>query len=97
VCVPARKASFAGAAQTSKRRAASGRHVVRKLWTNAHGSFGTKGRYVAATVRGTEWLTEDLCEGSLVRVTRDRVEVTDLVHHRRIVVRAGRKYLAKAP
>jgi hypothetical protein len=40
---------------------------------------------------------KDLCEGSLVRVTRDRVEVTDLVHHRRIAVRAGRKYLAKAP
>jgi hypothetical protein len=96
VCGRARKASFAGVAQTSKRRA-SGRHVVRKLWTNAHGSFGTKGRYVAATVRGTEWLTEDLCEGSLVRVTRDRVEVRDLVHHRRIVLRAGRKYLAKAP
>jgi hypothetical protein len=75
----------------------SGKHVVRKLWTNAHGSFSTKGNYAAATVRGTEWLTEDLCEGTLIRVTRDRVAVRNLVNHRQVTVRAGHSYLAKAP
>jgi hypothetical protein len=70
---------------------------VRKLWSNAHGSFSTKGNYAAGAVQGTEWLTEDLCEGTLIRVTRDKVRVTDLVRHRTIVVRAGHRYLAKAP
>jgi hypothetical protein len=93
VCVNARKASVQ--AGRAARRSALGKHVVRKLWTNAHGKFGTKGRYVVATVEGTEWLTEDLCEGSLVRVTRDRVAVTDLPHHRHLVLRAGRTYVAK--
>jgi len=76
---------------------ASGKHVVRKLWTNAHGSYSTKGNYAAGAVQGTEWLTEDLCEGTLIRVTRDKVKVTDLVNHRTVVVHVGHKFLAKAP
>ena len=47
-------------------------------------------------MQGTEWLTEDLCEGTLIRVTRDRVAVTNLVSHRHVEVRAGHSYLAKA-
>ena len=77
--------------------AASGRHVVRKLWANAHGKFSTKGNYAAGAVQGTEWLTEDLCEGTLIRVTRDKVAVTNLVNRRHVVVKTGHKYLAKAP
>jgi hypothetical protein len=75
----------------------SGKHAVRKLWANAHGSFSTKGNYAAGAVQGTEWLTEDLCEGTLIRVTRDKVAVTNLVTHRRVEVTTGHKYLAKAP
>jgi hypothetical protein len=48
-------------------------------------------------VRGTEWLTEDLCDGTLIRVTRDRVLVTNLVNHRHVTVTASHRYLAKAP
>jgi DNA-binding beta-propeller fold protein YncE len=77
--------------------AASGSHVVRKLWANAHGKFSTKGNYAAGAVQGTEWLTEDLCDGTLIRVTRDKVAVTNLVNHRRVEVKTGHKYLAKAP
>jgi DNA-binding beta-propeller fold protein YncE len=77
--------------------AASGKHVVRKLWANAHGKFSTKGNYAAGAVQGTEWLTEDLCEGTLIRVTRDKVAVTNLVNHRHVEVKTGHKYLAKAP
>src|ERR1700722_15394480 len=77
--------------------AASGKHVVRKLWANAHGKFSTEGNYAAGAVQGTEWLTEDLCEGTLIRVTRDKVAVTNLVKHRRVEVKTGHKYLAKAP
>ncbi len=77
--------------------AASGKHVVRKLWANAHGKFSTEGNYAAGAVQGTEWLTEDLCEGTLIRVTRDKVAVTNLVKHKHVEVKTGHKYLAKAP
>lgn len=77
--------------------AASGKHVVRKLWANAHGKFSTQGNYAAGAVQGTEWLTEDLCEGTLIKVTRDKVAVTNLVNHKHVEVKTGHKYLAKAP
>jgi hypothetical protein len=41
---------------------------TRKLWGSGHGSFRTKGQYSAATVRGTEWLVQDSCAGTLTRV-----------------------------
>ena len=37
--------------------------------------FVTKGRFAAATVRGTTWLTEDRCTSTLIRVRVGRVEV----------------------
>jgi hypothetical protein len=75
----------------------SGKHVVRKLWAEGHGSYSTKGNYAAGAVVGTRWLTEDLCDGTLIRVATDSVEVTNLVTHHRLKVRAGHSYLAKAP
>jgi ferric-dicitrate binding protein FerR (iron transport regulator) len=47
-------------------------------------------------VRGTIWLTEDRCDGTLVRVVRGRVDVRDLTRRRTVVVRAGQSYLAPA-
>jgi len=76
---------------------ASGKHSVRKLWTNAHGKFSTRGNYAAGAVQGTEWLTDDLCEGTLIKVTRDKVKVTNLVNHKHVLVKVGHHYLAKAP
>jgi hypothetical protein len=94
----AHKASVAVATLEGRAmEASSGKHVVRKLWANAHGSFSTKGNYAAGAVQGTEWLTEDLCEGTIIRVTRDKVAVTNLVTHRHVEVTTGHKYLAKAP
>jgi hypothetical protein len=92
VCPTARERSHLARASS---RHASGKHVVRKLWANAHGSFSTKGNYAAGAVQGTEWLTEDLCEGTLIRVTRDKVKVTDLVRRRSVTVHVGHSYLAK--
>ena len=34
---------------------------TRKLWGDGKGKFRTKGRYSAATVRGTKWLVQDTC------------------------------------
>lgn len=90
-------ASAVAAGPYAASAAASGSHVVRKLWANAHGKFSTKGNYAAGAVQGTEWLTEDLCDGTLIKVTRDKVAVTNLVNHRHALVKAGRHYLAKAP
>jgi IPT/TIG domain len=84
-------------AHRARAASSSGKHVVRKLWANAHGKFSTKGNYAAGAVQGTEWLTEDLCEGTLIRVTRDKVLVSDLVRHRHKTVKVGHSYLAKAP
>jgi hypothetical protein len=67
----------------------------RRLWGNATGRFSTKGRYASAAVRGTIWLTEDRCDGTLIRVTRGTVTVRDLVARRTVTVRAGRSYLAR--
>jgi hypothetical protein len=93
-CPTARERAHTAGASTAS---ASGKHVVRKLWADAHGSFSTKGNYAAGAVAGTEWLTEDLCDGTLIRVTRDKVAVTNLVNHHHLTVKVGHSYLAKAP
>lgn len=82
---PKRKA--AGAAAPKK---------MRRLWGNGSGRFRTQGRYAAATVRGTIWLTEDRCTSTLVRVRQGRVAVLDRVRHRTVIVVAGRSYVARA-
>jgi hypothetical protein len=53
------------------------RKRVRRLWGDGHGSFRTAGHYSAATVRGTRWLTEDRCDGTVTRVVRGTVAVED--------------------
>jgi hypothetical protein len=46
-------------------------------------------------VRGTRWLTEDRCDGTLTRVKRGKVAVRDIAKRKTVVVRAGRKYIAR--
>ena len=71
--------------------------IVRRLRGNGRGRFRTRGRYSAATVRGTIWDTIDRCDGTLTKVTRGVVVVRDLRKRRNITVRAGKSYLARAP
>ena len=77
--------------------AALSRRVVRRLRSRATGRFRTRGRYSAATVRGTSWITYDRCDGTLTRVTRGRVVVRDFRRAKNITLRAGKSYLARAP
>jgi hypothetical protein len=70
---------------------------VRRLWGNGKGRFTTRGRYSSATVRGTHWLVQDRCDGTLTRVLRGIVKVKDFRNHKTVSVRAGHTYLAKAP
>jgi IPT/TIG domain/FG-GAP repeat len=77
--------------------ATASKHVVRKLWASGHGSYSTRGSYASGAVEGTTWLTEDLCDGTLIKVATDRVLVTNLVKHTHRIVRAPHSYLAHAP
>jgi hypothetical protein len=80
-----------------KRIASTSRHRgLRRLWGRGRGRFRTRGRHTAATVRGTIWLTEDRCNGTLTRVRRGTVAVRDLVRKRKVLVTAGHQYFARA-
>jgi hypothetical protein len=73
------------------------RRPVRRLWGDGEGSFRTGGRYGAATVRGTIWLVEDYCNGTLIRVREGTVTVRDQVRKRTVTVSAGESYFVEAP
>ncbi|HUB35221.1 MAG TPA: hypothetical protein VL972_00215 [Solirubrobacteraceae bacterium] len=92
-------AALEGSPATAEAFAASAsrKHVVRKLWAEGHGKYETKGNYASGAVQGTRWLTEDLCEGTLIHVSTDRVLVVNLVTHHHRSVKAPHNYLAKAP
>ena len=96
VCPTKRERVHIASASASSKHA-SGKHVVRKLWSEGHGSYATQGNYASGAVLGTKWLTEDLCDGTLIYVATDRVEVTNLVNHKHRKVKAHHSYLAKAP
>ena len=67
----------------------------RRLWGDGKGKFRTQGQFSSATVRGTRWLVEDRCDGTLTRVAKGKVAVRDFVRKRTVVVSAGKQYLAK--
>jgi len=75
--------------------AAAKKPKTRKLWGSGSGSFRTRGSYSAATVRGTTWLVQDTCSSTLTRVTKGAVSVNDFVKHKTVIVRAGKRYVAK--
>lgn len=91
--------SFANCGRT--RRAAVGvsrkrsRRPVRRLRGDAKGRFRTRGRYGAVTVRGTIWTTTDRCDGTLVTVKRGIVAVRDFRRRKTIILRTGKRYLAR--
>jgi ferric-dicitrate binding protein FerR (iron transport regulator) len=69
----------------------------RSLFGNARGRFRTRGRNSTATVRGTRWRMTDRCKGTLTTVQEGSVVVRDLRLRKNRVVKAGQRYLAKAP
>jgi hypothetical protein len=69
--------------------------TVRQLWGSGKGRFRTRGRYASATIRGTNWLTADRCDGTFVRVRQGVIQVADLPKRTQVTVRAGRTYLAR--
>jgi hypothetical protein len=72
--------------------------VIRNLFADAEGDFRTKGRFAAATIRGTEWETVDACFGTLTDVSAGEVTVTDFIQDRTVEVAAGDElWIARNP
>ena len=91
-CAPLKGAASAAAAK--KKRGA--KSVLGSLWGNGKGKFRTNGKYSSATVRGTIWLTQDRCDGTLTTVKRGTVSVRDFKLKKTVSVKAGHSYLARA-
>ena len=68
---------------------AASRKPVRRLFGSGHGRFRTRGRFAAATVHGTIWVTEDYCDRTVITVKRGVVAVQDLHSGRAVEVHAG--------
>jgi 6-phosphogluconolactonase (cycloisomerase 2 family) len=68
----------------------------RRLWGSGRGRFRSRGSNSSATVRGTIWLVEDRCDGTLTRVRRGVVIVNDFGLGEKVTVKAGESYLARA-
>jgi hypothetical protein len=71
----------------------------RRLKVRARGRIRTRGRYGAATVRGTRWTTIDRCgshprPGTLVVVSKGLVAVRSFVLRKTVFVPAGARFLA---
>jgi hypothetical protein len=92
-CAPLKGARAAADAAKKKRGPKS---VLGSLWGNGKGKFRTNGKYSSATVRGTIWLTQDRCDGTLTTVKRGTVSVRDFKRRRTVSVKAGHSYLARA-
>ncbi len=87
----------AHAATDSTAQAALSSKVLQALRaSDHHGNFRTKGRFSAATVRGTAWGVRDRCDGTLTTVRRGTVVVTDFVSGKTITLHAGQAFLARA-
>ncbi|MEA2324214.1 MAG: tripartite motif-containing protein 71 [Solirubrobacteraceae bacterium] len=69
----------------------------RHLWADVSGRFTTRGRQASATATtaGARWLTEDRCDGTLIRVAGGATDVRDRLRRRSVGVRAGGRYLAR--
>lgn len=89
--------NFKRCGRAARAVAAGGAKSIRHLWGKGGGAFRTKGRYSSASIRGTRWLTDDRCNGTLTRVTEGSVVVRDFKRRKSITLKAGQKYLAKAP
>ena len=93
-CAPLKGARSAAADATKKKKGP--KSVLGKLWGSGKGKFRTSGKYSSATVRGTIWLVQDECDGTLTKVTRGTVQVRDVRRKKTVTVKAGHSYLARA-
>jgi hypothetical protein len=68
----------------------------RLVWgSDNHGHFSTRGADALATVRGTVWMTQDRCDGTLTKVVKGQVTVRNLRSGHSFTVRAGHQRLVR--
>jgi hypothetical protein len=91
-CPKAKRKKKARKAHESRRR----KRRKRRLWGRGRGRFRTRGRHSSASVRGTFWLTEDRCDGTLTSVREGKVRVRDFRRKKTVTVKAKHRYLARA-
>jgi hypothetical protein len=75
--------------------AARSRHTTRLWGRDHHGRFRTRGRNGQATVRGTRWLTQDSCSGTLFKVTSGAIDVRRNGARKSVRVKAGHRLLLR--
>ena len=87
-------------APCAKKKQARGRgeeaQVPHACGATGKGKFRTRGQYSAATIRGTKWLVQDSCAGTLTQVKQGVVSVRDNVKGKTITLRAGKRYHGEA-
>jgi hypothetical protein len=79
-----------------KANAAAKGKKKRRLWGDGIGRFRTRGKFSAVTVAGTRWLVEDRCTSTVTRVVRGKVRVRDVGKKKTVIVKAGKKYVARS-
>jgi hypothetical protein len=79
---------------TRARALAHSARKKRRLWGKGKGRFRTKGTYGSASVRGTQWLTEDETGGTRFTVTEGVISVSNFVLKKTVIVRAPNSYFA---
>ena len=95
-CTSKKKSAYGAALPFAKQPKLSSLVLQTLRATDNHGKFSTRGRYSAATVRGTDWGVKDRCDGTLTLVHRGTVDVLDFASRRTIAVHAGHSFLAAA-
>lgn len=88
------KLSCGGGGKGSRPAASASRRHGRGLWGSGKGNFRSEGRHGSATVRGTIWWAQDLCDGTKFKVKRGVVTIRDFTNHKTLKLHKGETYLA---
>jgi hypothetical protein len=88
--------SFASAAQSraGEETASLRKRRKRRLWGRGDCRCRHRGKNSSGTSRGTWWLTAERRNGTLTKVKKGKVKVRDFKRRKKVLVKAGEKYLA---
>jgi hypothetical protein len=78
-------------------RSTLGGPKARRLFVDAGGDFVTEGRFAAAAIRDSRFITVDACFGALTDVEEGEIVVTDPTADREIDLGAGEDYWSAEP